>query len=361
MAELTGHERIGRILRREKADRIGLYEHFWSDTRKAYVEQGFLQESESFDDHFNFDLATCGAFNFRLDLDFSDVILEETEDLKLVKDGNGATLRWHKKNVTTPEHVDFSIKERKQWEEMREKLTNVDVRRINFDNYRNAKEEAKKKNKFFCWAGVNVFELMHPICGHEHMLYGMADDPDWVKDMVKVYSDLILSLQEILFEKEGYPDGIFYYEDMGFKERPFMSPAMYKEFIFPAHKRTIDFVHAKNLPVIMHSCGFVEPFLPYMVEAGIDCLQAIEVKSGMDLIRIYKNYGEVLSLMGGMDVRVLFSDDKTAIDKELEAKIPIVKQGFGYILHSDHSIPGNVKYENLKYFIEKGLEMGTYS
>jgi len=146
---------------------------------------------------------------------------------------------------------------------------------------------------------------------------------------------------------------------MGFKQRPFMSPAMYKEFIFPAHKKTIDYIHSLKLPVVMHSCGFVEPLLPGMVEAGIDCLQVIEVKAGMDLLRIYKEYGDRLSLMGGIDVRKLYSNDKKQIDAELEAKIPVVKQGFGYTLHSDHSIPNTVYYETYKYFIEKGLELGT--
>jgi len=147
---------------------------------------------------------------------------------------------------------------------------------------------------------------------------------------------------------------------MGFKNRPFMSPAMYKEMIFPAHKRTIGFAHERGMPVIMHICGFVEPLLPHIVEAGIDCLQAIEVKAGMDLLRIYKNYGDVLSLMGGIDVRVLYSNDKATIDRELEAKIPIVKQKFGYCLHSDHSIPKTVEYDTLRYFIEKGLALGKY-
>jgi uroporphyrinogen decarboxylase len=148
---------------------------------------------------------------------------------------------------------------------------------------------------------------------------------------------------------------------MGFKERPFMSPAMYKELIFPAHKRSVGFAHERGLPVIMHICGFVEPLLPGIVEAGVDCLQAIEVKAGMDLLRIYKNYGDVLSLMGGMDVRVLYSNDKAAVARELESKIPIVKQGFGYCLYSDHSIPNTVAYETYKYFIEKGLELGRYA
>jgi len=199
---------------------------------------------------------------------------------------------------------------------------------------------------------------MHPVCGHEHMLVGMALEPEWITDMAEIYSDMIINLWETLFSKCGKPDGICFYEDMGFKGRPFMSPAMYKELIFPAHKKTIDYAHSLGLPVVMHSCGFIEPLLPHMVEAGIGCLQVIEVKAGMDLIRIYKEYGDRLSLMGGIDVRKLYSNDKKQIDEELEAKIPIVKQGFGYTLHSDHSIPNTVDYETYKYFIEKGLELG---
>ena len=179
-------------------------------------------------------------------------------------------------------------------------------------------------------------------------------------DMATVYSDLIINLQEILFAKEGAPDGVYYYEDMGFKERPFMSPRMYRELLFPAHKKTCDFAKSKNLPVIMHSCGFIEPLLPDMIKAGIDCLQAIEIKAGMDLLKIYKDYGDVLSFMGGLDVRVLYSNDLAAVEKMLVDHIPIVKQGFGYCLFSDHSIPNTVEYKTYKFFLERGLELGQY-
>ncbi|MCL2361092.1 MAG: hypothetical protein FWC73_04660 [Defluviitaleaceae bacterium] len=360
MRELTSYERISRILKRQPADCVGLYEHFWPDTHKHYEDSGFVAKGEYLEDHFDLDLRMCWPFGTVADLDFKEEILEETEETILIRDGNGAVLRHHKKHDSTPEHVDFAVKTRSDWEAVREKLVKVDSRRINFQAYREAKAHAKAKNKFFCWSGVNVFEMMHPICGHEHMLMGMALDPDWIHDMVKVYGDLTLQLQEILFAQEGEPDGIWYYEDMGFKNRPFMSPDMYKEMIFPAHKRTVGFAHERKLPVIMHICGFVEPLLPGIVEAGVDCLQAIEIKAGMDLLRIYKDYGDVLSLMGGIDVRALYSNDRATIDRELEAKIPIVKQGYGYCLHSDHSIPKTVEYDTLRYFMEKGLELGRY-
>jgi len=357
---MTSRERIIKILKHQPVDRIGIFEHFWQDTYKDYISKGKIRDNESLDEHLNLDINLFWSFNQMLDLDFAPVTIREDSDTITVKDGNGALLRRHKLHDTTPEHVDFSIKEREDWDKVKHKLFENPERRINFEGYRNAKVAAKKSDRFFAWGGVNVFESLHPVCGHENMLCGMALDPEWITEMAESYADLILKMQEILFEKEGYPDGIWYYEDMGFKERPFMSPKMYMDLIFPSHKKTIDYAHNKGLPVIMHSCGFVEPLLPGMVEAGIDCLQVIEIKAGMDLLRIYKQFGDKIALMGGIDVRTLYTNDKKIIDKELESKIPIVKQGYGYVAHSDHSIPKTVEYDTLRYYMDRTLELGAY-
>jgi uroporphyrinogen decarboxylase len=361
MQLLTSIERITNILKRQPVDRIGIFEHFWSDTRRTWEEQGFIQSGETLEDHFGYDLQLCWPFNLIADLDFEEEVIEETAETRLTRNGNGAVLRRHKLHDATPEHVDFLVKERRGWEEHIKPRLTPDRRRIKFDAYRQSRDHARDKNRFFAWSGINVFEAMHPVCGHEYMLMGMALDPDWVKDMADTYSDLVITLQEILFAEEGYPDGIWYYEDMGYKQHPFMSPRMYREIIQPAHKKTIDWAKSHHLPVIMHSCGYVEPLLPGMMEAGIDCLQVIEVKAGMDLLRLYENYGDRLSFMGGIDVRVLYNNDKNEIDRELEAKIPVVKQKYGYVLHSDHSIPNNVHHDVYRYFLEKGVSLGTYS
>jgi uroporphyrinogen decarboxylase len=357
---MTGRERIANILRRQPVDRIGLFEHFWGDTQRIWKANGWISDETPFEDVFGFDMSTFWSFKLVADLDFGEQIIEETEETVLKRDGNGALLRRHKLHDATPEHVDFLVKDRRGWEEHIKPRLTADRRRIDFAGYRRAKARAAETQRFFCWSGINVFELMHPVCGHEHMLAGMALDPDWVKDMVATYARVTIELQEMLFAEEGYPDGIWFYEDMGYKQHPFMSPRMYREIIQPAHALTVGWAHARGLPVIMHSCGFVEPLLPGMVEAGIDCLQVIEVKAGMDLLRMYKNFGERLSFMGGIDVRVLYNNDQREIDAELEAKIPTVKGRYGYVLHSDHSIPNNVHPDTYRYFIQKGIELGRY-
>jgi len=360
---LTSKERVTRILARQPADRVAAFESFWDDTRRAWIEQGRLREDESLEDHFGLDLRHTWTFNMVADLDAGDRVVEEDDEKKLVRNGNGALLRWWKNRSGTPEHVDFLVKDRAGWEEhIRPRLLDAGThrRRINFEAYRDLRDRCRRENLFFCWGGVNVFELMHPVCGHEHMLVGMALDPDWVKDMCTVYADLTINLMEILFAEEGPPDGLYFFEDMGFKERPFMSPAMYKDIIWPAHKRTFGFGRARGLPIIVHSCGFVEPLVPGLIEAGMDCLQAMEVKAGMDLLRLKKNFGDRIALCGGMDIRALETNDTRAVEKELASKLPEAMAGSGYILHTDHSVSSRVRYETYRYFLDRGRAMGTY-
>ena len=363
MPELTSRERIDRTLKRQPVDRIGVFESFWEDTRRKWLAEGHVGEDESLDDHFALDIRTCGAFNLNAWLDYEEEIVEETEETKLVRNPNGAVLRWWKHKAGTPEHVDFLVKDRAGWDEhIRPHLVDSGSfrRRINFEGYRQAKAAAAERARYFCLCGVNVFELMHPVCGHEYMLMGMALDPDWVKDMCSVYAELIVSLMEILFAEEGRPDGVWFWEDMGFKYKPFMSPAMYREIVWPAHKRTFDYVHSQGMPVVVHSCGYVEPLVAGLIEAGMDCLQAMEVKAGMDLVKLKADYGDRIAFIGGMDVRTLVANDRDAITAELAGKLPAAMAGGGYCLHSDHSIPDQVEYETYRFFVDRGLEMGTY-
>jgi len=357
---MTSHERVQRLFAHKKPDRIGLHEHFWGDTFQKWIADGKIKENEDVHELFPYDICMSGWLNLVLDIDFVRETVAEDEDTITSRDGNGAILRHHKKHDSTPEHIGFTVTGRKEWEEFAKPKLTFDAKRVNYEEYRRVKAYAAGKERYFMWSGVLPFELMKDICGHEHMLAGMALDPEWVSDMADTYVSLAVSLLEDLFAREGAPDGIFVYEDMGFKERPFMSPAMYAELVMPAHKKFIDFAHSLNLPVMVHSCGFVEPLLPHMVEAGIDGLQAMEIKAGMDLLRIYRNFGDRLALMGGLDVRELESNDRGRVDAELMAKIPVVKEGFAYFLHTDHSVPKTVDFDTYEYFVARGLEIGRY-
>ena len=363
MEALTSIERIDNILKRKPVDRVGLNESYWGETIGRWRSEGYLGENESLETHFKYDYRQDGWPNVASVVDYVEQVLDETDEWRLVRNANGAHLKWWKHKAGTPEHVFFEVQDRVGWEEhIRPNLLDEDIlrKRINVEGYRNALKDSHANNLFFFLNGVNVFECIHPVCGHENMLVGMALDPDWVKDMCNVYADLIVKCNEILISEGGKPDGVFFYEDMGFKAKPFMSPKMYKEIIWPAHKKTFNHAHSYDLPVVIHSCGYVEPLVPGLIEAGMDCLQAMEVKAGMDLVQLKNTYGDRIAFCGGMDIRMLETNDLAKVEAELQKKLPIAMEGSGYILHSDHSVPNTVDYKTYKYFVDRGLEIGTY-
>jgi uroporphyrinogen decarboxylase len=358
---MTHKERMLNSLANKPVDLFPHGDGLWGETTKKYIEQGKLKEGEDQVTHFDISWRGGGWLNSGADLKQGDIILEETSDTKLFKNSNGAILRAWKSQSGTPEHVDFTVKERETWEKLiKPHLVKVDRSRIPFENYRDAKKLAASEGRAFGWHGVAPFEQMHPVCGHEYMLMGMALDPDWVKDMVMTYAEFTIMHLEVLFKEEGIPDYMWFYEDMGLKERPFMSPEMYEDIMQPGHARLFKYAHSKGLKVIVHSCGFVEPLVPGLVDAGMDCLQAMEVKAGMDMPRIAKKFGGKISFCGNIDIRIIASNDRHQIDAELERKIlPLADAGSGFIVHSDHSIPPEVEHDSLVYFFEQGSKMAS--
>ena len=356
---MTHKERFLNALNREPVDLLACGDGLWGETAQKYVAEGKLQAGEDQVAHFDMSWRMAGWLDSRADLEFQPVTIEETDETILQLDGNGARLRYWKQKSGTPEHVGFTVTDRASWEaHIKPRLLKLDRRRIPFESYRNVRKQAAEEHRAFCWSGVAPFEQMHPVCGHENMLMGMALDPDWVRDMVMTYADFSLRHLEVLFAEEGRPDAMWFYEDMGFKEKPFMSPAMYAEIMLPGHKKLFDFSHDLGMKVMVHSCGYVEPLVPGMIEAGMDCLQAMEVKAGMDLPALAARFGRKIAFCGGVDIRVVATNDLKKIDEELRRKImPVLKAGVGYILHSDHSIPPTVEHDTLKYFFDHGRRL----
>ena len=357
--QMTSYERVANTLDRKPVDQCPVVVGPWEETKKRWLAEGRYSPDQDVRELFGMDLRWGGNFNMVADLAHVPETIEETEETISMRDGNGAILRKYKGKSGTPEHVDFRVKDRQGWEEsIKPFLTAVDKRRIPFEAYRALKKECAEKQLFLFWGGLAPFELMHPVCGHENLLVGMALDPEWIQDMVKVYTDSIISHLEELFAAEGKPDGFYFFEDLGFRDRPFFSPSMYQELIKPGHVRLFDFAHSCGCRVMMHSCGFIEPLLGDIIDAGLNCLQGMEAKAGMDLARIHASYGDRIAFCGGVDARVLISNDRARIDAELNAKVaPVLAAGGGYILSSDHSEPPEVDFDTLHYFVDKGRAM----
>jgi len=354
MTTLSSRERTLALLRHERPDRMGLFEHFWPETIRDYwLAQGFPADTSP-EEYFDYDLCWGGG-----GIDWMPFIgvaetIEETEECRLVRQGNGAVMRYWKHKSGTPEHVDFDCATPQRWEATyKPPLLTLNPARMNIEETRKNIATARARGKFIFFGGMFVFEWLRGTLGDQIMLESLALEPEWIHDFNRTYTDFYLRHLAYLFDHAGQPDGAFIYEDLGYNKGLFCSPAMYRELIMPYHRELFSFFHDRDMPVILHSCGNATAAVPMLLEAGIDCLQPMEAKAGMDVVELARQFGDRLSFMGNLDVRVLESGNKEAIEAEIVGKMEALKSlGAAYFFHSDHSITPNVSFASYQFALE---------
>lgn len=146
---MTGKERIARQLSHQSVDRIGVGEDFWEQTCQKWEREGHIKVGEDPINHFDLDLSTLWAFNYTLHPEEKNVILEEDEETYLLLNGNHSKLRYLKHHASPPENIGYEIVDRKTWEEIGKPFLTPSRDRINFSAYRNEREQAARRNRFF--------------------------------------------------------------------------------------------------------------------------------------------------------------------------------------------------------------------
>jgi hypothetical protein len=155
-------------------------------------------------------------------------------------------------------------------------------------------------------------------------------------------------------------DAVFWGTDYAYNAGPFLSPAMFREFVVPYVKARVESIHALGLPVIQHACGNNWPILDYFVEMGFDCYQSIQNSAGMDLRMLKERYGARLALWGGIPVEDLVSGAAGDIERDVRYALQWGKPGGGYIFGASHSIAVGTKYDNYMRMLEVFHEMRDY-
>jgi len=134
------------------------------------------------------------------------------------------------------------------------------------------------------------------------MMMALYDYPDEVKDFQRKFADWNMEVARKSLRAGA--DMIFIYDDYGYTNRTLISMEMWKEFTYPHLRRQIAAAHEAGGLVMLHSCGYQMPFLPYYIEAGLDILQTFQPKAGNDFAAAYAQYGDRLAFATGIDVQL---------------------------------------------------------
>jgi len=361
---MTPKDRITQlIVHKQPADRVGLYEHYWPETIRDYwINEGYPDKDRLPADFFGYDLQSVWPITDPGPLKGLDATLEETAETRVFRNGYGAICRYWKTKSGTPEHLDFTIKTRQDWDRVRGAILDLDPSRVNLETARTMFADARRHDRFACLGFCFLIETMRGMIGDFVMLTSLLLEPDWIHDIGRVYTNFYKKHWAYIFDNVGRPDGVWMYEDLGFRNGLFASPQTLREMIFPYHKEIVDFFKRDyNLPVLIHTCGDIRQAVPLIIETGIDCLQPMEAKAGVDVLQLADAYGNKLAYMGNIDVTVLNQNDPAKVRQEVMRKMGgMIQRRMPYILHSDHSIPPDVRFETYRYMLDLHRNHGTY-
>lgn len=352
---MTSRERIKTILALELPDRMGVHEAFWGETIRDYwVNEGYPEGTPP-GEFFGWDIAGVAGTWFDLSpVRGQDETVEETEEWRAAKGAWGATLKHWKSKSGTPEHLAYDCDSPETWRrDFKPSVDHWDGDRVNIDTVRESYEKLRSGDRFMVFNHLGHFEILRALIGNVNMLESLLLRPEWIHDILGTFTQLYIDGFDYMMREVGKPDGFFLYDDLGFRNGPFMSPRTYEEVLMPHHKALMDFIHDNGLPVIWHSCGDVRKLVPGLIRAGINCLQPMEVKAGNDVMEFVRLYGDRIAFMGNMNVMRFRTNDRDVVREEIVPKLRALhKARVPYVFHSDHSIPPDVRFETYKFALE---------
>ena len=360
MAQLTGQERVERMLRREDHDRVPRYDSFWPETVARWESEGLTGGRDGALDLLQADACQIGWFELAPFPGREEVVREEG-DTRIVRNAFGALLREWRDRSGTPEHVGFGCDSRAEWEGVYRPALLSHTVQLDIGAYRHELARVRSQQRWAMFGTIESYEFLKRLIGDEVALVAMLQEPEWVADMSRTYTDAALANFAALLAEGVRPDGVFLSADMAYNHGPMFSPDTYRALLRDDAERMIRWFHERGIAVWWHGDGNVNELVGDYVDMGIDMLHPLEAAADMDLARLMPTYGDRLSFWGNQDKRIWATNDPTRIEAHVVDRLRVGMEKRGYGFHSDHSVQPEVSLDTYCFILDLVDRHGRYA
>ncbi|MDI7259407.1 MAG: uroporphyrinogen decarboxylase family protein [Thermodesulfobacteriota bacterium] len=239
----------------------------------------------------------------------------------------------------------------------------------NFKNFKIPNPEKDGRMPYYIDACKRVKENVKDsavgsvVCGPWAIAIGLREAEVLIRDCSKD-PNFVHSLMEFTLEVASkYALAVQSNAGVGvsFSEAPascsLISPKIYRQFVFPYHKRLMEKMHSKKIGVTLHVCGYVDPIMEDLINTGADAL-SIDAKSS--LARMVELNRKKAVIIGNVNTNLFFSGTKGEMEQAVQACIDMAAKESAFILSTGCEVPWAGSVERVRWFMDATEKYGYY-
>lgn len=209
---------------------------------------------------------------------------------------------------------------------------------------------------------MTIFYMHNLLRGLEQSLLDPHDDPDFTHHLLGRTADFLYEHHRRMFEAcDGLIDVAQVTDDFGSQTAPLISLETFRTFYRPHLQRFIDLCREHGVKVFHHDDGAIRPFLPDLIEMGIEILNPVQSACpGMEMDGLKRDFGDKLCFHGAMDNQDVlpFGTPEEVRAAVREAIDVLASNGTGYILAPCHNIQSVTPVENIIAMYDEAWRYG---
>lgn len=210
-----------------------------------------------------------------------------------------------------------------------------------------------------------IYEICWYMRGLEAWFMDMMTAPEFCEALLDQTCKFWMDWFRVFLDEVGdLVDVIMIGDDLAGQTGPLFNPDIYRSLVKPRHKKLVQYIRSRTKAKIWyHTCGACLPFIPDLLDNGIDILNPVQISAAnMEPARLKETFGDVLSFWGG-GINAQHELPRVSPDAVREAvrkNMEIFKPGGGYIFNSVHNIQAGVPGENIAALYDAAYRHGFY-
>ena len=187
----------------------------------------------------------------------------------------------------------------------------------------------------------------------------LVDEPEKLKEEARSMVRDALGRAERL-AKHGGLDGFTLCADYCFNTGPFLSPALFSEFVAPYLAELIQGYRDLGFYTIKHTDGNIMPIIDQLVEAGPHALHSLDPQAGIDIAEVKRRYGARVCLIGNVNCGTLDTGTDEQVIESARYALEHGMPGGGYVFSTSNCIYTGMRLARYELMLDVWRREGNY-